>query len=104
LSGRYNQYSDPFMRKKDKQTAKAVAAAGLGAGVGGAGGATAGVLELATQGLLTGASAGFAIAAGAAVGALAGYGLLRLLSKRKSPGQHAAQQKSPSGQTEAPRT
>jgi hypothetical protein len=104
LQARYNQYSDPIMRKKDKETAKAVAAAGLGAGVGGAGGATAGVLELATQGLLTGASAGLAIAAGAAVGALAGYGLLRMLSKRKSPKQQVAAHKTPSGQTETPRT
>src|SRR5579875_486290 len=78
------------MKEKDKETAAAVAAAGLGAGVGGAGGATAGVLELATQGLLTGASAGFAILAGAAVGGFAGYALLRLLAKRKAAKPRAA--------------
>jgi hypothetical protein len=91
------------MRKKDKETAKAVAAAGLGAGVGGAGGATAGVLELATQGLLNGPSAGLAIAAGAAIGGLAGYGLLRLMSRRKSSKQRPAPQKIASEQTEAPK-
>lgn len=51
--------------------------------MGGAGGATAGVLELAAQGVLTGLSAGAAIGAGAAVGALAGYGLFRLFKMRK---------------------
>jgi len=77
------------MRRKDRETAKAVAAAG----VGGAGGATAGVLELAAQGVLTGLSAGVAIGAGAAAGALAGYALLRLLKKYRRPAMAPAGRK-----------
>jgi hypothetical protein len=72
------------MNRKEKEKAKAVAAAGIGAGVGGAGGATAGVLELAALGGLTGLSAGLAICAGALVGGAAGYGLFRLLKKKKT--------------------
>jgi len=58
----------------------------VGAGVGGAGGATAGVLELAAQGALTGLSAGVVIGAGAAAGALLtffGYKLYRHLREPK---------------------
>ncbi|HKE21902.1 MAG TPA: hypothetical protein VKB88_05890 [Bryobacteraceae bacterium] len=64
------------------------AAAGVGAGVGTAGGATVGVLELAaTQGTVTGFSAGVVIGVGAAVGALAfffGYKAFRHLVKPKT--------------------
>jgi hypothetical protein len=55
----------------DKEKIEEAAVTSVGAGVGGAGGATVGVLELAaTQGTVTGLSAGLAIGAGALAGAL----------------------------------
>ena len=60
-------------RKKEKaDTVEQAALTGVGAGVGGAGGATFGVLELAAQqGTVTPFSAGMVIGAGAVAGALA---------------------------------
>ena len=76
------------MEQSDKEKIKSAAAASVGAGVGGAGGATVGVLELAaTQGTVTGLSAGLVIGAGAVAGGLAflfGYKLYRHLRKAKS--------------------
>ena len=66
---------------RDKVAAAAVT--GAGASVGGAGGATVGVLELAARGVVTGLSAGVVIGAGAAAGAALAYGAYRLLRKRK---------------------
>ena len=66
---------------KDKVAAATVI--GAGATVGGAGGATVGVLELAARGVATGLSAGVVIGAGAAVGAALAYGAYRLFRKRK---------------------
>jgi hypothetical protein len=66
---------------KDKVAAAAVT--GAGASVGGAGGATVGVLELAARGAATGLSASVAIGAGAAVGAALAYAAYRLFRKLK---------------------
>ena len=66
---------------KDKVAVAAVT--GAGATVGGAGGATVGVLELAARGAATGLSAGVVIGAGAAAGAAIAYGVYRLFRKRK---------------------
>jgi uncharacterized membrane protein YebE (DUF533 family) len=66
---------------KDKVAAATVTSAG--AGVGGAGGATVGVLELAARGAATGLSAGIVIGAGAAAGAALAYGAYRFFRKRK---------------------
>ena len=66
---------------KDKVAAAAVT--GAGATVGGAGGATVGVLELAARGVATGLSATLVIGAGAAAGAALAYGAYRLFRKRK---------------------
>jgi len=66
---------------------KSAAAASVGAGVGGAGGATAGVLELAAQGGVTALSAGVAIGVGAIAGGVLsflGFKLYRHLTKPKS--------------------
>jgi len=61
----------------------AAAATGVGAGVGGFGGATAGVLELAAQGASVSVLTGTAvIGAGAIVGGFVAYGLFRFLKKR----------------------
>ena len=68
---------------RDKVATAAVT--GTGAGIGGAGGATVGVLELAARGAATGLSAGVVIAAGAAVGAALAYSAVRFLRKRKAP-------------------
>ena len=57
---------------KDKVAAAAVT--GAGASVGGAGGATVGVLELAARGAATGLSAGVVIGAGAAAPSRARFG------------------------------
>jgi uncharacterized membrane protein YebE (DUF533 family) len=65
---------------KDKMAAAAVT--GAGASVGGAGGATVGVLELAARGMATGLLAGVVIGVGAAVGAVFAYGAYRLFRKR----------------------
>jgi hypothetical protein len=73
--------------KKEKADAVEQAAlTGVGAGVGGAGGATFGVLELAAQqGTVTPLSAGVVIGAGAVVGGLAffyGYRAWRRLKQK----------------------
>jgi uncharacterized membrane protein YebE (DUF533 family) len=61
----------------------AAAVTGAGASVGGAGGATVGVLELAARGAATGLSASIVIGAGAAAGAALAYGVYRLFRNRK---------------------
>lgn len=66
---------------KDKVVEVAVTSAG--AGVGGAGGATVGVLELAARGIATGLSASVVIGAGAAAGAALAFGAYKLLRRRK---------------------
>jgi hypothetical protein len=68
--------------EKDKATTAAVA--GAGASVGGAGGATVGVLELAARGAVTGLSSSLVIGLGTAAGGLLAYGLYRFFKKRKS--------------------
>ena len=65
---------------KDKVAAAALA--GAGATVGGAGGATVGVLELAARGVATELSAGLVIGAGAVAGGALAYGIFRLLRNR----------------------
>lgn len=72
------------MTEDDKEKAGAAAAAGVGAAVGGAGGATIGVLELAAQGVATELSASLAIGLGAAAGGAIAYGIYRFFKKRKS--------------------
>jgi hypothetical protein len=75
------------MTQHDREKVEAAAITSVGAGVGGAGGATVGVLELAAQGAVTGLTAGLAIGAGAVVGGLAfflGYKAYRHLRKPKS--------------------
>lgn len=67
----------------DNNKVVAAAVTGAGATVGGAGGATVGVLELVARGAATGLSAGIVIGAGAAAGAAIAYGAYRLLRKRK---------------------
>ena len=52
------------MTEEEKQKAKIATVASVGAGVGGAGGATVGVLELAARGVATGLSAGLVIGIG----------------------------------------
>ena len=62
------------MTESQKETIEKAAVTGVGAGVGGAGGATAGVIELAaTTGTVTGLSASVVIGAGAVAGGLAFY-------------------------------
>jgi len=72
----------------EKEKVEQAAVTGVGAGVGTAGGATVGVLELAaTQGTVTALSAGIVIGVGAATGALAfffGYKAYRHFKKPKS--------------------
>jgi len=72
----------------EKERVEEAAVTGVGAGVGGASGATVGVLELAaTQGTVTGLSAAIAIGAGAVAGALAfflGYKVFRHFKKPKA--------------------
>jgi uncharacterized membrane protein YebE (DUF533 family) len=74
---------------KDKVAAAALTSAG--AGVGGAGGATVGVLELAARGAATGLTAGVAIGAGAAAGAALAYGAYWLFRKRKPRAQNPSE-------------
>jgi hypothetical protein len=81
--------SNPEEKKKpDLENVETAAVTGVGAGVGGAGGATFGVLELAaTQGSVSAFSAGVVIGAGALVGAAAfflGYKAYRRLKEQKS--------------------
>jgi hypothetical protein len=81
--------SNPEEKKKsDLENVETAAVTGVGAGVGGAGGATFGVLELAaTQGSVSAFSAGVVIGAGALVGAVAfflGYKAYRRIKVHKS--------------------
>jgi len=75
-------------KKSDLENVETAAVTGVGAGVGGAGGATFGVLELAaTQGTVSALSAGVVIGAGALVGAVTfflGYKVYRRLKDQKS--------------------
>lgn len=73
--------SDP---EKTKETIATAAVSGAGATVGGAGGATIGVLELlAARGNVTELSASMVIGAGAVAGAGLAYGIFRLIRNRK---------------------
>jgi hypothetical protein len=76
------------MNESGIEKVETAAVTGVGAGVGGAGGATVGVLELAaTQGTVTALTAGLAIGVGAVTGGLAfflGYKALRRYLKSKS--------------------
>jgi uncharacterized membrane protein YebE (DUF533 family) len=81
---------------RDKAVATAVT--GAGATVGGAGGATIGVLELAARGVATELSAGLVIGAGAVAGAALAYGVFRLFrsrTKREHQGTQPAADQSP---------
>src|ERR1035437_10397903 len=73
------------MRASEKEKLEEAAVTGVGAGVGGAGGATVGVLELAaTQGTVTGLSAGVVLCGGGLAGAgtfLLGYKIYRAFTK-----------------------
>ena len=71
------------MTQDEKDKAKVAAVTGVGAGVGTAGGATVGVLELAARGAATGLSAGLVIGAGAAAGAGLAYGCLLYTSLKQ---------------------
>jgi hypothetical protein len=75
------------MNEVGKEKIKEAAVTSVGAGVGGAGAATAGVLELAAQtGAVTALSAGAVIGAGAVAGGVLGffgYKLFRHLTKAK---------------------
>jgi hypothetical protein len=73
-----------------KEKVAAAALTSAGAGVGGAGGATVGVLELAARGVANGFSAGAVIAAGAAAGAALAYGAYALLRRRKAAPEKSA--------------
>jgi uncharacterized membrane protein YebE (DUF533 family) len=76
-----------IVSENGSETIKSAAAASVGAGVGGAGGATAGVLELAAQGGVTALSASAVIGVGAVAGGVLGflgYKLYRHLTKPKS--------------------
>jgi hypothetical protein len=76
------------MTEPDKEKVETAAVTGVGAAAGGAGGATVGVLELAaTQGTVTGWSAGVVIGLGAVAGAMTfflGYKAFRYFIKPKS--------------------
>lgn len=80
--------SEDNKKKPDLENVEKAAVTGVGAGVGGAGGATFGVLELAaTQGTVSAVSAGVVIGAGALVGAVAfffGYKAYRHFKDQKS--------------------
>ena len=75
------------MTEPERERVETAAVTSVGAGVGGAGGATVGVLELAaTQGTVTGLSAGLMIGLGAVAGAVTfflGYKAFRHLTKPK---------------------
>jgi hypothetical protein len=79
--------SDP---RNAKDAIAAAAVSGAGATVGGAGGATIGVLELAARGVATELSAGLVIGAGAVAGAALAYGVFRLFKGRAKPSADAA--------------
>jgi len=72
------------MTEDETDRAKATAVAGAGASVGGAGGATVGVLELAARGAVTGLSSSLVIGLSAAAGGAIAYGVYRFFKKRKS--------------------
>lgn len=72
------------MTENEKDVAKEAAVTGAGTVIGGAGGATVGVLELAAQGAATALSATVAIGLGAAAGGALAYGVYRWLKKPKS--------------------
>ena len=65
-----------------KDNIVSAAVSGAGASVGGAGGATIGVLELAARGAVTELSAGAIIGAGAVIGGALAYGVFRLIRQR----------------------
>lgn len=65
-----------------KSNVAAAAVTGAGATVGGAGGATVGVLELAARGVATELSASLVIGAGVVAGAALAYGAFRFIKKR----------------------
>jgi hypothetical protein len=70
--------------EKTKENIATAAVSGAGATVGGAGGATVGVLELlATRGNVTELSASLVIGAGAMAGAGLAYGVFRLIRNRR---------------------
>jgi uncharacterized membrane protein YebE (DUF533 family) len=69
------------VEKRSKVAAAAVT--GAGATVGGAGGATVGVLELAARGAATELSAGLVIGAGVVAGAALAYGAFRFIRSRR---------------------
>jgi hypothetical protein len=77
-----------ILKDTEKRKVETAAVAGVGASVGGAGGATVGVLELAaSQGTVTGLSAGIVIGLGAVAGATVlflGYKAFRHFKKSKS--------------------
>ena len=74
------------MDQASKETIKSAAAASVGAGVGGAGGATAGVLELlAAQGTVSALSAGVVIGAGAVAGGVLSFLGYKLFRRLKDP-------------------
>ena len=79
------------MTEGGKEKAKATALAGVGASVGGAGGASVGVLELAARGGVTALSAGMVIGAGAVAGGLLGFAVYRLFKKPKAKSGAATQ-------------
>jgi hypothetical protein len=68
--------------EKTKENLATAAVSSAGATVGGAGGATIGVLELASRGAVTELSAGMVIGAGAVAGAALAYGVFRLFRNR----------------------
>ena len=78
------------MKAVEKERVETAAVTSVGAGVGGAGGATVGVLELAaTQGTVTALSAGVAIGIGAVAGAAAfflGYKVFKRFTEPKTKG------------------
>jgi hypothetical protein len=71
------------MDEENKDKIEAAAVVSVGAGVGGAGGATVGVLELAAQGAATALSASMVIGLGAVAGGAIAYGVFRFFKKRK---------------------
>lgn len=71
-------------REKIKENIAAAAVSGAGATLGTAGGATAGILELAARGSVTGLSASTVIGAGALTGAGLAYGIFRLIRSRRA--------------------
>ncbi len=77
------------MTDEDKELLKKTAAAGVGAGVGTAGGGTVGVLELAASGSVTALSAGLVIGVGALAGALLGLAGYRAYQKAKKKPEKA---------------